>query len=113
MGLRGEPTAPATRSGWATRRNWYEPFAAQSSPSSPRFHISLTRCVGPIPVKVSGGCQAWGHPVIATSLYDIRELVTQLPGEAGRRQVEHARTGMVVSEMGLYNGALIGVLQCQ
>lgn len=49
---------------------------------------------GRIPVNVSGGLLSKGHPLGATGLANIYEVVTQLRGEAGARQVEGARIGM-------------------
>ncbi len=49
---------------------------------------------GRIPINVSGGLAARGHPIGATGLAQIHELVTQLRGEAGARQVEGARIGL-------------------
>ena len=46
---------------------------------------------GRIPVNVSGGLVSKGHPIAATGLAKTHELVTQLRGEAGDRQVEGAR----------------------
>jgi acetyl-CoA C-acetyltransferase len=50
---------------------------------------------GKIPVNPSGGLKAKGHPIGATGAAQIAEIVTQLRGEAGARQVEGARTGLV------------------
>jgi len=49
---------------------------------------------GRIPVATRGGLKARGHPVGATGVYQIAELVQQLRGEAGETQVENARIGM-------------------
>ncbi len=49
---------------------------------------------GEIPVNTSGGLVSKGHPVGATGLSMIAELVEQLRGEAGERQVEGARIGL-------------------
>lgn len=46
---------------------------------------------GRIPINVSGGLESRGHPIGATGLAQIYELVTQLRGEGGARQVEGAR----------------------
>ncbi len=46
---------------------------------------------GRIPVNPSGGLESKGHPIGATGLGQIYELVTQLRGRAGARQVEGAR----------------------
>ena len=50
-----------------------------------------TRLGGRIPVNPSGGLESKGHPIGATGLGQIFELVTQLRGEAGARQVGGAR----------------------
>ena len=49
---------------------------------------------GRIPVNTSGGLKACGHPVGATGIKQAVEIVTQLRGEAGKRQVEGAEYGM-------------------
>jgi acetyl-CoA acetyltransferase len=46
---------------------------------------------GRIPINPSGGLESKGHPLGATGIGQIFELVTQLRGEAGARQVEGAR----------------------
>jgi acetyl-CoA acetyltransferase len=50
-----------------------------------------TRLGGRIPVNPSGGLVSKGHPVGATGLIQLHELVTQLRGDAGKRQVEDPR----------------------
>lgn len=42
---------------------------------------------GPLPVNTSGGLLSRGHPVGATGVLQIVELMTQLRGRAGERQV--------------------------
>lgn len=49
---------------------------------------------GRVPVNVSGGLLSRGHPVAATGLAQIHELVTQLRAEAGARQVADCRVGL-------------------
>ena len=49
---------------------------------------------GRIPMATRGGLKARGHPVGATGLYQITELVQQLWGEAGDNQIPDARVGM-------------------
>lgn len=49
---------------------------------------------GAIPINPSGGLESKGHPIGATGLGQIFELVTQLRGEAGARQVEGAKTAL-------------------
>jgi acetyl-CoA C-acetyltransferase len=47
-----------------------------------------------IPISTRGGLKARGHPVGATGIYQIVEVVQQLRGEAGPTQVVEARVGM-------------------
>jgi acetyl-CoA C-acetyltransferase len=49
---------------------------------------------GRIPIATRGGLKARGHPVGATGIYQIVEVVQQLRGEAGVTQVPGARLGM-------------------
>jgi acetyl-CoA acetyltransferase len=49
---------------------------------------------GRIPVNVSGGLLSRGHPVAATGVAQICEIVAQLRHEAGPRQVEKAKVGL-------------------
>lgn len=59
---------------------------------------------GRIPINPSGGLESKGHPIGATGLGQIYELVAQLRGDAGARQVEGAR--IAIAENG---GGLCGV----
>jgi acetyl-CoA C-acetyltransferase len=49
---------------------------------------------GRVPITTMGGLKARGHPVGATGVYQIAEVVTQLRGQAGKNQVADARLGM-------------------
>ncbi len=49
---------------------------------------------GRIPIATRGGLKARGHPVGATGMYQIVEVVQQLRGEAGETQIADARIGM-------------------
>jgi len=53
-----------------------------------------TRLVGIIPINPSGGLISRGHPIGASGLAQIHELVTQLRGNAGKRQVKKAKLAM-------------------
>lgn len=57
---------------------------------------------GRIPVNLSGGLVSKGHPIAATGLAKTFELVTQLRGEAGARQVEGARWSISQGGGGFY-----------
>lgn len=69
-----------------------------------------TRRDGRLPVNPSGGSLGMGYCFDATALYRTAEAVRQIRGEAGRAQVEHATTGLVVSWRGVptqSGGALV------
>ena len=53
-----------------------------------------TQIGGKLPVNTSGGLKACGHPVGATGIKQVWEVVQQLRGEAGKRQVDGAEIGM-------------------
>jgi len=57
-------------------------------PAAERGEFSLG---GRIPINTSGGLESKGHPLGATGIGQLFELVTQLRGEAGARQVPGAR----------------------
>ena len=59
---------------------------------------------GRIPINPSGGLESKGHPIGASGLAQAFELVTQLRGEAGQRQVKGAK--VAIQENG---GGLLGV----
>lgn len=59
---------------------------------------------GRVPVNTSGGLVSKGHPIAATGAIQIIELVTQLRGEAGARQVPGARLAASENGGGFYDG---------
>ncbi|HEY8517175.1 MAG TPA: thiolase family protein [Candidatus Binatia bacterium] len=65
---------------------------------------------GDIPVNVSGGLLSKGHPLGATGVANIFEVVTHLRGEAGDRQVEGAKVGLA-HVIGLGSACTINILQ--
>jgi acetyl-CoA acetyltransferase len=54
----------------------------------------VTEMGGKLPVNVSGGLISKGEPVGASHLGQVFEIVTQLRGEAGPRQVDNDRVGL-------------------
>lgn len=60
-----------------------------------------TRLGGKIPINTSGGLISRGHPVSASGLAMINELVLQLRGEAGARQVEGAKNALCENAGGM------------
>ncbi|MCP4685796.1 MAG: thiolase family protein, partial [bacterium] len=63
-----------------------------------------TRIGGDIPVNPSGGLVSRGHPVGATGLAQVAEIVWQLRGEAGERQVANPRVGLCQNTGGYVDG---------
>jgi acetyl-CoA acetyltransferase len=63
-----------------------------------------TKLGGRIPVNPSGGLLRKGHPVGATGLAQLTELVEQLRGQSGPRQVEGARVGLAQNGGGTVGG---------
>lgn len=68
---------------------WCEP-----GQGGPFVESGATSLGGRIPVNLSGGLVSKGHPVGATGLSMIHELVLQLRGEAGERQATGAATAL-------------------
>jgi acetyl-CoA C-acetyltransferase len=60
-----------------------------------------TRPDGRTPVNVSGGALGMGLPLEASGLYRIVELVLQLRGAAGKRQLQRAKIGLAQSWRGV------------
>jgi acetyl-CoA acetyltransferase len=74
---------------------YYEEFGlCKPGEGGPLVDSGATRIGGRIPVNTSGGLLRKGHPVGATGLAQLTELVEQLRGQSGPRQVEGARIGM-------------------
>jgi len=66
---------------------------------------------GRIPAATLGGLKARGHPVGATGVYQLVELVQQLRGTAGKSQVEGARFGMAQNIGGSGSNVITHILQ--
>ncbi len=56
--------------------------------------IGATALDGKLPVNPSGGLLSRGHPIGASGLAQIYELVTHLRGEAGNRQVQNPKIAL-------------------
>ncbi|MEW6708942.1 MAG: acetyl-CoA acetyltransferase [Candidatus Riflebacteria bacterium] len=73
-------------------------------------HLALekgyTSLKGKLPINPSGGLKAKGHPVGATGVGQAHEIVTQLRGEAGERQVKDAKTGFTCNFGGFGNNVV-------
>ena len=66
---------------------------------------------GDIPVNTSGGLKSKGHPVGATGLAQVFEIVTQLRGDAGERQVADARIGLAQNMGGSGGSSIVHILE--
>jgi acetyl-CoA acetyltransferase len=64
---------------------------------------------GDIPVNTSGGLLSKGHPIGATGVANVCEIVWQLRGQAGARQVEGHKAGMAHT-IGLGSACAVHIL---
>lgn len=71
-------------------------------------HTALT---GKIPVNPSGGLKSKGHPVGATGVAQVVEVVEQLRGESEKRQVKNARIGMTQNMGGSGASSVVHIFQ--
>ena len=69
---------------------------APKGEGGPFIEQGHTAIGGRIPINPSGGLLAKGHPVGATGLAQMVEIVEQLRGQSGKRQVEGARVGLAM-----------------
>ena len=68
-----------------------------------------TKIGGKIAVNPSGGLKSKGHPIGATGIAQVYEIVKQLRGECGERQVEGAKIGMT-DTLGGDGGTIVNLL---
>jgi acetyl-CoA C-acetyltransferase len=66
---------------------------------------------GKMPINTSGGLKSKGHPVGATGVAQIHEIVTQLRGEAGERQIKGARVGLAQNMGGSGGSSTVHILE--
>ena len=59
---------------------------------------------GKLPANTSGGLVSKGHPIGATGCSQVYEIVNQLRGRAGKRQVKNPKVGMTHN-----GGGIIGL----
>jgi len=62
--------------------------------AGPAIEDGLTERDGQIPVNTSGGLKSRGHPLGATGIAQTAEIVWQLRGVAGKRQIDGIEVGM-------------------
>ena len=66
---------------------------------------------GDLPINTDGGLKADGHPVGASGIAQIYEIVTQLRGEAGKRQVDGVEIGLTHNIGGIGGTSVIHILR--
>jgi len=66
---------------------------------------------GDLPINTDGGLKADGHPIGASGIAQIYEIVTQLRGEAEKRQIDKACIGLAHSVGGVGGTAVISILR--
>jgi acetyl-CoA C-acetyltransferase len=72
----------------------------------------ITHIHGRLPINSSGGLKSRGHPVGASGLAQLVEIVYQLRGEAGEeRQLEKAKIGLAQSIGGMGNNNFVTILE--
>ncbi|MBC7219052.1 MAG: thiolase domain-containing protein [Hadesarchaea archaeon] len=70
-----------------------------------------TEIGGKIPVNTSGGLKGKGHPVGATGIAQVVEIVHQLRGDAGKRQVKGAEIGLTHNVGGTGGTAVVHIFK--
>lgn len=78
--------------------------------SGPATMDGMTARDGDIPVNPSGGIKSCGHPVGATGIRQAVDVVEQLRGECGKRQVEGAEVGMTHNVGGTGSTVIVHIL---
>jgi acetyl-CoA C-acetyltransferase len=71
----------------------------------------ITALGGKKPINTSGGLKSKGHPVGATGVAQVVEVVHQLRGEAGQRQVKDAKIGLTQNMGGSGGSAVVHIMQ--
>jgi len=79
--------------------DWYEYLGlCEPGGAEALLRSGATRVGGRIPVNPSGGLACFGEAVPAQALAQVCELVWQMRGEAGERQVANARVGITANQ---------------
>jgi acetyl-CoA C-acetyltransferase len=79
----------------------------------PAVEDGLTALNGRFPVNPSGGLKAKGHPVGATGVAQAVEIVKQLRGQAGGRQVKGATRGLAQNMGGTGGSSVVHVFEAE
>lgn len=83
----------------ALELDWYEDIGlCEPGGAEELLRSGATALGGRIPVNPSGGLASFGEAIPAQAIAQVCELTWQLRGQAGRRQVADARTGVAVNQ---------------
>ncbi|MEW2565158.1 lipid-transfer protein [Streptomyces griseorubiginosus] len=83
----------------ALELQWYEDLGLCGEGEGAKLlREGATAPGGRIPVNMSGGLASFGEAVPAQAIAQVCELTWQLRGDAGPRQVEHARVGITANQ---------------
>ena len=72
---------------------------------------NVTSLNGKLPVNTSGGLKAKGHPISATGVSQIYEIVKQMRNEAGERQVSNVKYGLAQNIGGAGSTVSVHILE--
>lgn len=75
------------------------------------IEAGLTEIEGKFPVNPSGGLKGKGHPVGATGVAQIVDIVKQLRGEGGKNQIKNAKVGLTHNIGGSGSTAIVTILE--
>jgi len=64
-----------------------------------------------VTINTSGGLKARGHPIGATGVAQVAEIVEQLRGSADKRQVENAKYGLAQSSGGMGSAVTVSIME--
>jgi acetyl-CoA C-acetyltransferase len=84
---------------------------APKGDGGPFAAAGCTAITGVIPINASGGLKSKGHPVGATGVGQLCDLVQQLRGEAGDRQVPRHRIGLAQNLGGSGGTCVVTILE--
>ena len=70
-----------------------------------------TKIDGKLPVNTSGGLKAKGHPISPTGIAQVYEIVKQMRGQAGARQIKTPRIGLAHNLGGAGSVATVHILK--
>ena len=71
----------------------------------------VTKINGKLPVNASGGLKAKGHPVSATGVSQIYEIVRQMRKQCGKRQLNNTRIGLAHNVGGVGSTVTVHIMK--